>query len=59
MRCPYNYKSETTLQVWKQNSDDNQVLTDGRTTTRIEYEYMECSKENCAAWHDGRCNYKA
>lgn len=59
MRCPYNFKSETVLEIWKNSLDDDQIQTGSTTTKRIEYEYMECGKENCAAWHDGRCQYKA
>lgn len=58
MICPYICRTETQLQVWIQNPDENGTLTDGRTMTRTEYEYMECRKEGCGAWYDGRCQYK-
>lgn len=58
MICPYNLKAETTCQKWDQNSDENQILTDGKTTTRRVYEYMDCQKENCGAYYNGRCHYK-
>ncbi len=56
--CPYLEKSQTVLQMWDQNSDENQILTDGKTVTRTEYEYMECQKDNCAVFYGGRCHYK-
>ena len=34
MKCPYNRKSETQLQNWNQNPDDNQNFTDGKTVTQ-------------------------
>lgn len=58
MICPYNNKSETSIQNWTQDhDDDSQILTKGKTITQTIYEPMECQKENCGAWHNGRCNY--
>ncbi len=59
MKCPYNRKSETQFQNWKQNPDDNQNITDGKTVTQTVYELMECEKENCGAWNNGKCCYSA
>ena len=38
MICPYNLKSETQIQQWQQEPDDNQTPTDGTTVTRTVYE---------------------
>lgn len=51
MKCP--------LQNWNQNPDDNQNFTDGKTVTQTVFELMDCGKENCGAWHDGKCCYAA
>lgn len=59
MKCPYNRKCETHIERWKQTPDDNQTPTDGRTVTQIVFELMECEKENCGAWHNGKCCYAA
>lgn len=57
MICPYNLKSETQIQQWQQEPDDNQTPTDGTTVTRTVYEYMECKQSECGAWHNGKCCY--
>lgn len=59
MKCPYNRKSETTVQIWKQSSDENQTPSDGRTVTQTVFELTDCEKENCGAWHGGKCCYAA
>lgn len=59
MQCPYNRKSETQLQNWNQNPDDNQNFTDGKIVTQTVFELMDCEKENCGAWHNGKCCYAA
>lgn len=58
MKCPYNKKSETTYQGWNQESNEEQAPTNGQTITQTIFELMECEKENCGAWHGGRCHYK-
>lgn len=57
MICPYNLKSETQIQQWQQEPDDNQTHTDGTTVTRTVYEYMECKQSECGTWHNGKCCY--
>ena len=57
MKCPYNRKAETQIQVWNQVSDGNQVLTDGTTVMHIIFKLMDCEKENCGAYYEGRCRY--
>ena len=59
MKCPYNRKVETQVQKWKQAPDENQTITDGKTVTQTIFELMECEKENCGAWYNGRCCYAA
>ena len=57
MICPYNLRSETQIQEWKQTPDDDQVLTDGATVTRTVYKYMECKQHECGVYYNGRCHY--
>lgn len=59
LKCPYNRKSETHFQNWRQNPDENQTIVNGNTATQIVFELMDCEKENCGAWHDGKCCYAA
>lgn len=61
MVCPYNNKSETQIQAWKQEFDEeneSQTPKSGRTVTQTVWEPMECQRENCGAFFDGRCYYK-
>ena len=57
MKCPYNRKTETQIQVWNQVSDENQVLTDGTTVTHTIFKLMDCEKENCGAYYKVICQY--
>ena len=59
MRCPYNRKSETHSLFWEQNpTEENEtVMKNGKQITKITFELMECTKEGCGAWHNGRCCY--
>ena len=59
MKCPYNRRVEITVQNWGQDSDDNQTPAKGSTVTQTVYELMDCEKENCGAWKNGRCCYAA
>lgn len=59
MKCPYNRKVETQVQKWEQSPDENQSLTDGKTVTQTVFELMDCEKENCGAWYNGKCCYSA
>lgn len=59
MYCPYNRKSEVQALSWSQEpSEENEtVIKSGKQVTQTNFELMECAKENCGAWHDGRCCY--
>lgn len=59
MKCPYNRKSETQIQNWKQTPDESQNFTDGRTVIQTVFEQMDCELENCGAYRDGKCCYAA
>lgn len=59
MKCPYNRKSEIQIQAWKQSADENQYPEVGETVTRTVFELMNCEKDRCGAWHNGKCCYSA
>lgn len=53
MICPHNVKKVCTV---TQNSSDDVECNEAVTVTK--YEMLECPKEGCGAWQDGRCQYK-
>lgn len=55
--CPYCKKTKTEFQQWNQNPDENQTLTEGKTATRTVYTYVECQREKCGAFYNGKCHY--
>ncbi len=59
MKCPYNRKSETQVLQWSQEpcEDNETVFKNGNQIVKRSFELMECSKEECGAWHNGRCCY--
>lgn len=59
MICPYNRKSETQVLTWNQNpSEENEtVMKNGGQMMKTTFELMDCERENCGAWADGRCRY--
>lgn len=59
MKCPYNRKSEKHVQKWVQKPNDEGVVTSGITTDEWSFELAECIKDECGAYHNGRCCYAA
>lgn len=57
MKCPYNRKSEKHVQKWKQEENDEGIVTSGVIADERCFELAECEKENCGAYHNGRCCY--
>ncbi len=57
MQCPYNRKTETQCLQWTQDVNEDGIIERGQQVTRHEFGLMECLKENCGAWHNGRCHY--
>ena len=53
MICPHNVKKVYTV---TQNSSDDDECNEAVTITK--YTMLECPKEGCGAWQDGRCNYR-
>ena len=58
MKCPYTVHRETTIQTNIRYDDDGKQ----KCYTEISNnraEMIECEKENCGAWHNGRCCYSS
>lgn len=59
MKCPYNHRSETQFSQWTQElNEDSTHAVSGDTVTKTVFVFCDCQKENCGAWHDGRCHYE-
>ena len=54
MQCPYLY--ESTREINQTTTDPG--TNDQQTITMQSFKYLECKKEDCAAWRDGWCQYK-
>ncbi|MBC8534141.1 hypothetical protein [Yeguia hominis] len=59
MICPYNMKSQVSVQQWMQEygGENGDQTPAGTTITNEQFEYMECAREDCGAFYDGRCHY--
>lgn len=57
MVCPYAVNRKVVTQSRIQYNDDGQQTSwvEAQTNTA---EFVECQKENCAAFQDGKCCYK-
>ena len=61
MICPYNVKVHITVQQWTQEyseENENQLPT-GTTWTNEYFKQMDCVREECGAFYNGRGNYKS
>lgn len=60
MICPYRQKSTKHVEQHQNDLVDEETgVTRGTKVTFIEnFEYCECEKDNCGAWHKGKCCYK-
>lgn len=58
MICPYRDKTETTIQkeTYHLSNDNLNIGTD--IVTKTIYQPMECVKDECGAFYNGKCNYK-
>lgn len=59
MQCPYNRKSLKYVKDYKNDlvDEENGILKGYKEAYFEEYSLMECAKENCGVWQDGKCNY--
>lgn len=58
MICPYNRKSETQVLQWTQSQNPDEEKS-GQQITRSIFHMMDCPKEGCGAWTNGKCQYAA
>lgn len=54
--CPYRLKVEQVTQTAREYDEIKEIVTNYKLIER--QEMMECPKEECAAWQDGKCKYK-
>lgn len=56
MKCPYAVSRHTVSQtVFEYDEDGKQTFQ--QTTEHNNAEFVDCLKEECGAWCDGRCQY--
>ncbi len=57
MICPYNHirVKEVTQTRYEYDEDGRNVLNE--TVQSISRNCLECPKEGCAVWRDGKCKY--
>ena len=60
MKCPYNHKKIVqTTKSENQLLDEETGVCKGAAQVMVEeYFYCECVEDKCAAWYEGRCNFK-
>lgn len=56
MYCPYAVNRHPVQQTTYEYNDDN-YQTLQQTIEHNTAEFVECKKELCGAWHDGKCHY--
>ena len=59
MICPYNRKQENCVKQYKNDlvNEDTGIVKGYTEAYTVKFELMECAKENCGAWQNGKCNY--
>lgn len=57
MFCPYAVDTVTATQTTLEY-DDNGNQTVANTVEKRKNRFLACAKEECGAWHDGRCHYR-
>lgn len=57
MKCPYAVHRKTVTQTKIEYDEDGKQdsWTEVQNNTAA---FVECQKDNCGAWYDGRCHYK-
>lgn len=56
MICPYNRKQESNVLQWLQ-SDRGDGLSDCQQVETATFVMMDCPKDACAVWYDGKRHY--
>lgn len=58
MKCPYNSDQTVQINVNHYTFDENGNCTEHRHKLVERRDLMDCLREDCAAWCDGRCEYR-
>lgn len=58
MKCPYTILDAAQVTTNYYEYNENGDLTLNRCTLTEQRDLMDCLKEECAAWRDGRCTYR-
>lgn len=56
MICPYIVTRKIKLQVKHDYDADGQIISDEQVEINLA-EPIACRKQDCGAWHNGRCQY--
>lgn len=57
MKCPYAVARSTTSQTVYEYGEDGE-MTMQQTVDHNEAKFVDCLEGNCAAWQNGRCQYR-
>lgn len=57
MKCPYAITRIVTIH-YENHFDENDRNDFSNSTETNAAIFVNCQKENCGAWQDGKCNYK-
>ena len=58
MKCPYNIKSIAQVNQYTYEYDENNLTTFSQHKLVERNTFMDCLKEECAAWQNNRCMYR-
>lgn len=58
MKCPYTILDTVQTNTERYGFDENGNCISRRHTLVEQRDLMDCLKEECAAWQDGRCQYR-
>ena len=58
MKCPYNSDQTMQININRYAFDENGNCTSHQHKLVEQRALMDCLREECAAWRDGRCEYR-
>ena len=53
MFCPYNQRKQVVITCFVYNENGQEIGSIVQNT----FQNMECTKEQCGVWNEGRCRY--
>ena len=57
MKCPYAVHRITTTTTEHQYDEESKHIRTNEETTN-QAVFVDCMKEECGAWQNGKCNYR-